>query len=78
MICQGFLVIYTHILHSLGFIFSKKRAIILISMAIPQTKKENIVDEINGISITDPYRWLEDNNSKEVADWISAQNQYTP
>lgn len=50
---------------------------LFISMEIPQTKKEKIVDEINGISIADPYRWLEDGNSKEVADWIGAQNQYT-
>jgi prolyl oligopeptidase len=46
-------------------------------MTTPQTKKENIIDEINGILIADPYRWLEDNNSKEVLDWIAIQNQYT-
>lgn len=46
-------------------------------MDIPQTKTEKIVDEINGISIADPYRWLENSNRKEVTDWISIQNQYT-
>lgn len=46
-------------------------------MTIPQTKKEDIVDEISGILIADPYRWLEDSNNKEVVDWIGVQNQYT-
>lgn len=46
-------------------------------MTTPQTKKENIIDEINDISIADPYRWLEDSNNKEVSDWIGIQNQYT-
>ena len=46
-------------------------------MKIPQTDKDNVIDEISGISIADPYRWLEDSNSKEVADWIGVQNQYT-
>lgn len=46
-------------------------------MTIPQTKKEVIVDEINGISIADPYRWLEESSDKEVVDWIGIQNQFT-
>jgi len=46
-------------------------------MQIPQTKKENVIDKINGTTVADPYRWLEDSNNKEVADWIDAQNQYT-
>jgi len=46
-------------------------------MKIPQTDKDNVIDEISGISVTDPYRWLEDGNDKNVIDWIGAQNRYT-
>ncbi len=46
-------------------------------MKPPKTKKEDIVDEVNGIKITDSYRWLEDGDNTEVKEWINAQNQYT-
>ncbi|MEI6057901.1 MAG: prolyl oligopeptidase family serine peptidase, partial [bacterium] len=41
-----------------------------------QTKKENIVDDINGIKIPDPYRWLENAQDPEVKDWIQQQNEH--
>ena len=48
-------------------------------MKIPQIKKKKIdaIDFISGISITDPYRWLEDAESLETKDWIGTQNSYT-
>ncbi|MDO8572496.1 MAG: prolyl oligopeptidase family serine peptidase [bacterium] len=46
-------------------------------MKIPQTKKDNIIDSINGISISDPYRWLEDAKSSETKEWVESQNSYT-
>ena len=39
--------------------------------------RENIIDEINGIKIPDPYRWLEDSDTKEVQEWIEEQNKQT-
>ena len=46
-------------------------------MPTPQikTKRDNIVDEMHGIKIADPYRWLEDSDSAEVKDWIKNQNR---
>jgi len=36
-----------------------------------------VVDHLHGIAVADPYRWLEDGTSNEVAEWVAAQNQYT-
>ncbi len=43
----------------------------------PKTKKEDLIEDIFGHKIPDPYRWLEDNNSQEVKNWIRQQNDYT-
>ncbi|MFO8021996.1 MAG: prolyl oligopeptidase family serine peptidase [Perlabentimonas sp.] len=43
----------------------------------PETKKKPVVDNYFGNEVTDPYRWLEDNNSEEVANWVEAQNEVT-
>lgn len=39
----------------------------------PLTKKEKIRETIHGISISDPYRWLE-GNTEEVKMWVNEQN----
>lgn len=46
------------------------------NIQIPQTKKSDVIDKINGISIADLYRWLEDDN-KDIKDWVETQNQFT-
>lgn len=46
-------------------------------MQIPKTKKVNVVDDVSGITIADPYRWLENIDDTDVKSWIGAQNQYT-
>ncbi len=38
----------------------------------PTTKKLDHVDDYRGLKVSDPYRWLEDNNSKETAHWVEA------
>ena len=46
-------------------------------MNFPKTKKEEISDEMFGIKVNDPYRWLEDASDPEVREWIDTQNKYT-
>ena len=43
----------------------------------PETLRGDVVEEIHGVSIADPYRWLEDQESPETRAWIEQQNQYT-
>ena len=43
----------------------------------PPARKANIVDNYHGVTIADPYRWLEDANSPETQTWVDAQNTLT-
>ncbi len=43
----------------------------------PTPKKGDVVDNYHGKQISDPYRWMEDLNSQETQDWISAENEIT-
>ena len=43
----------------------------------PETRVETVSEEIFGHTVEDPYRWLEDGESQEVAEWVDAQVQYT-
>jgi prolyl oligopeptidase len=43
----------------------------------PKTKKIDHVDTYFGTKVADPYRWLEDDNSAETAQWVEAQNKVT-
>ncbi|HXZ28460.1 MAG TPA: S9 family peptidase, partial [Terriglobales bacterium] len=43
----------------------------------PQTKTGDTVDDYFGTKVTDPYRWLEDENSPETKAWVEAENKVT-
>ena len=43
----------------------------------PRTARENVVDELHGMKMPDPYRWLEADASKRVGDWTDEQNART-
>jgi len=48
-------------------------------MTYPGSKKIDHVDELHGVKVPDPYRWLEDDvrESKDVAAWVEAENKVT-
>ena len=43
----------------------------------PITNKGEVVDTLFGTAVPDPYRWLENDTTKETADWVKAQNDVT-
>lgn len=43
----------------------------------PDTKKVDTVDTYFGTEVPDPYRWLENDDSKETNQWVDAQNKVT-
>ncbi len=45
----------------------------------PETRTVEHVDEYHGVTVADPYRWLEQDvrEADEVADWVRAQNKVT-
>jgi prolyl oligopeptidase len=46
-------------------------------LVYPETRKMEHVDQYFGVTVPDPYRWLEDDNSPEVARWVEAENKVT-
>lgn len=46
-------------------------------LSYPATRKVDTVDNYFGTSIQDPYRWLEDDKSKETEEWVKAENKVT-
>jgi prolyl oligopeptidase len=43
---------------------------------LPPTPFEPVTEVLHGVSVTDPYRWLEDTNSPETIRWLEDQATY--
>jgi prolyl oligopeptidase len=43
----------------------------------PATRRDDVTDDYHGVRVSDPYRWLEDQDSPETRVWIKAQDDYT-
>ena len=44
---------------------------------VPPTRRGDDADVLHGVTVADPYRWLEDGDSAEVAEWVAAHNRRT-
>ena len=47
------------------------------ALRYPDTHKIEQTDDYHGVSVSDPYRWLEDPDSDQTKAWVEAQNQIT-
>ncbi|MBM3824193.1 MAG: S9 family peptidase [Verrucomicrobia bacterium] len=45
--------------------------------SFPATATTNVVEVLHGVSVADPYRWLEDDKAPATKAWIAAQNRHT-
>lgn len=43
----------------------------------PDTQRIEVSETLHGVSLSDPYRWLEDQDSPQTRKWIDDQNAYT-
>ena len=48
-----------------------------MSLTYPETKKVDTVNTYFGTDVPDPYRWLEDDRSKETEAWVKDENKVT-
>lgn len=49
----------------------------LVAGRPPASEIRPVTETLHGVTVTDPYRWLEDQNSPETRAWIERQNLYT-
>jgi prolyl oligopeptidase len=47
------------------------------TIAYPITRRVDQFDDVHGVRIADPYRWLEDGTSDEVRAWATEQDAFT-
>jgi prolyl oligopeptidase len=43
----------------------------------PKTKKTNAEETLFGVTVSDPYRWMENEGDEDLVSWIESQNQLT-
>ena len=48
-----------------------------LNLNYPKTKKVDTITDYFGTKVKDPYRWLEDDRSKETEQWVKAENKVT-
>ncbi len=47
-----------------------------LEIAPPYSLIEPVTEVLHGVTVTDPYRWLEDQDSLRTREWLRAQHEY--
>lgn len=52
---------------------------VVTPFSYPETHRDSVVDELHGIEVHDPYRWLESDvrENNTVREWVTAENAVT-
>lgn len=48
-----------------------------MKLKYPKTRKGKVAETFFGTEVKDPFRWLEDDRSKETEAWVRSQNKFT-
>lgn len=48
-----------------------------VKVMVPVSVAQPVTETVQGVTITDPYRWLEDQEGPQTREWIDRQNAYT-
>src|SRR5919197_2577314 len=49
----------------------------ILAEGAPETPKKPVATEYNGVTVEDPYQWLENDDESQVKTWSDAGNQRT-
>ena len=61
-----------------GFILmSEPSATFAKKYKYPEATKQDVTEDYHGTKVADPYRWLEDPESKETQEWVGKENDMT-
>ncbi len=47
------------------------------TLPYPEARQDSVTDNYFGTVVADPYRWMEDDNAAETAEWVAAENAVT-
>lgn len=60
-----------------GFLIATISTAYAQPLRYPGTKRVGVTDTLHGTVVSDPYRWLENDTSREVEDWAARQHAVT-
>ncbi|PLX01122.1 MAG: S9 family peptidase, partial [Marinilabiliales bacterium] len=76
-VIQVSLLVATVVFYSCTQTEMKKESKTQEKLNYPVAHKVDTVDKYFGVEVPDPYRWMENDTTKEVADWVKKQNELT-
>ncbi|MDO4673356.1 MAG: S9 family peptidase, partial [Porphyromonadaceae bacterium] len=67
----------THLMVLAGMITLGSSSAVAQSFSYPDARRDQTVDNYFGHKVADPYRWMENDTTQEVAKWVKQENALT-